>query len=146
MGLKLLFICTGNTCRSPIAEGLARDLFGDEVQVSSAGIEAWTGENASPHALEVLAEHNIDLSEHRARKIREELMSEADWVIPMTRSQAEGLKRLFPKHAHKLRCLGDWGERKRDVQDPWGGSLISYRQTAQEIRELLGILKEQLNV
>lgn len=146
MGVKLLFICTGNTCRSPMAEGLARKSLGDAVQVSSAGMEAWAGETASPHALEVLAEHNIDLSSHRARKVKEELLAVADWIIPMTRAQEEGLKRLFPQYAHKLRCLGDWGEKKREVQDPWGGSLASYRQTALEIEELLIVLKEKLNL
>lgn len=145
MGVKLLFICTGNTCRSPMAEGLARKILGDTVQVSSAGLEAWAGENASPYALEVLTERSIDLSAHRARKISKELMAEADWIIPMTRAQEEGLKRLFPQYAHKLRRLGDWGENKRDVQDPWGGSLASYRQTAGEIEKLLMALKDKLN-
>jgi Protein-tyrosine-phosphatase len=128
-----------------MAEGLARKLLGDTIQVSSAGIDAWTGGEASPHALEVLAERDIDLSAHRARKVGRELLAEADWIIPMTRAQGDSLKRLFPQYANKLRCLGDWGEHKRDVQDPWGGSLDSYRRTAQEIEESLMVLKEKLN-
>lgn len=144
MGLKLLFICTGNTCRSPLAEGMARAMFGDMVQVSSAGMEAWDGENVSAHVVEVLKEHNVDLSKHRARIIKDELMADADWIIPMTRVQEEGLKRRFPQHAHKTRYLGNWGKEKRDIIDPWMGSLEVYRQTAQEIRELLSCLKEQL--
>ena len=144
MGLKLLFVCTGNTCRSPMAEGLAREMLGDAVQVSSAGMEAWEGEYASPHAIEVLTERNIDLSKHRARRIREELMAEVDWIIPMTYAQAEGLTRQFPQYVHKFRCLGDWGKQKRDVRDPWGGSLEVYRQSAQEIGEMLRTLKEQM--
>ena len=145
MGLKVLFICTGNTCRSPMAEGLAREMLGDDVQVSSAGMQAGEGEYASPHALEVLAEQNIDLSKHRARRLREELVVEADWIIPMTHAQAESLKQQFPQHVHKFRCLGDWGKQKRDIRDPWGGSLEVYRQTAQEIGELLRAIKEQMS-
>lgn len=141
-----MFICTGNTCRSPIAEGLARAMFGEVVQVSSAGMEAWEGEEASTHALHVLKEQNLDLSRHRSRRISAELLADADWIIPMTQAQEKGLGRLFPQFEQKIRCLGDWGEHKREVHDPWRGSLDAYRQTAQEIRALLCTLKEHLSL
>ncbi len=144
MGLKLLFICTGNTCRSPMAEGLAREMFGDSAQVSSAGMQAVVGESANPYALEVLKEHNIDLSRHRSRRISIELMADADWIIPMTQAQEAALSRYFPQYAEKSRYIGNWGDQKRDVIDPWMGSLDVYRQTAHEIRELLCVLKGQL--
>ena len=142
--MKLLFVCTGNTCRSPLAEGMARALFGDSVQVSSAGIGAWEGESASSHVVDILKELDVDLSQHRARRIRDELIAEVDWIIPMTQTQEENLKRLFPQYTHKTRCLGNWGKEKRDIADPWLGSIDVYRQTAQEIRELLNCLKEEL--
>ncbi len=145
MGLKLLFICTGNTCRSPLAEGLARAMFGDLVQVSSAGMEAWDGDKVSAHVVEILKEYNVDLSKHRARRIKDELMFDADWIVSMTQAQAESLKRRFPQYTNKTRCLGDWGKEKRDIKDPFLGSLEVYRQTAQDIRELLICLKDQLN-
>lgn len=144
MGLKILFICTGNTCRSPMAEGLAREMFGDLAKISSAGMAAWEEEEISAHALEILKEQNVDLTKHRARRITEELIAEADWVIPMTLAQEEGIKRLFPQYAPKTRCLGNWGDHKRDIRDPWMGSLDSYRQTAKEISELLNVLKSHL--
>lgn len=145
MGLRLLFVCTGNTCRSPLAEGMARAIFGELVQVSSAGINAWDGEAVSEHVVEILGELDIDLSMHRSRRINEELMSEADWIIPMTQAQAETLKRSFPQYSSKVRCLGDWGEEKKDIIDPWMGSLEVYRRTASEIRELLSSLKNTLD-
>lgn len=144
MSFKLLFICTGNTCRSPMAEGLARKLFGDLVQISSAGMAAWDGAEISTHTLEILKEQNVDLSKHRARRITEELLADADWVIPMTQAQEEGIKRLFPQYELKTRCLGNWGDHKKDVRDPWMGSLDVYRQTAKEISELLSTLKAHL--
>lgn len=144
MGLKLLFICTGNTCRSPMAEGLAREMFEDAVQVSSAGIEAWEGTEASSYALEVLKEQKVDLSQHRSRKIRADLLAEADWIIPMTQAQEKVLRHNFPQYVQKIRCLGDWGESKRDILDPWMGSIEDYRRTAQEIGELLCTLKNHL--
>lgn len=144
MGKKLLFICTGNTCRSPMAEGLAREMFGDLVQISSAGMAAWEGEQISAQALEILKEQNVDLSKHSARQITDELMANADWVIPMTQAQEEGLKRLFPQYEFKTCCLGNWGDYKKDIRDPWMGSLDDYRQTAKEISELLSVVKAHL--
>lgn len=145
LGLKLLFVCTGNTCRSPLAEGMARALFGDSVQVSSAGINAWDGDAVSAHVVEVLRDWEIDLSGHRARRINEELMADADWIIPMTQAQEEGLKRSFPQFSSKICCLGNWGEEKRDVIDPWMGSLEVYRRTALEIKEHLSRLQAALD-
>ena len=144
MGLKLLFVCTGNTCRSPMDEGLAREMFGDLVQVSSAGMAAYVGESASAHALVVLKERKVDISSHRSRRISAELMADADWIIPMTQAQEEALRRIFPQYVDKTRYLGNWGELKRDVLDPWSGSLDVYRQTAYEIGELLIALKGHL--
>lgn len=144
--LKLLFVCTGNTCRSPLAEGIGRSMFGDLVQVSSAGMDAWDGDPVSPHVVEILKERKIDLSQHRARRITEELMADADWVIPMTLAQEEGLKRRFPHCIHKIRRLGNWGGENRDIIDPWMGSLEVYRQTALEITDLLSVLKNQVNL
>lgn len=128
-----------------MAEGLAREMFGASVQVSSAGIEACVGLNANAYALEVLKEHKVDLARHRSRRISAELMADADWIIPMTQAQEEALSRHYPQYIEKIRYLGDWGEQKRDVIDPWNGSLNIYRQTAHEIRGLLSGLKGQLN-
>lgn len=116
MSLKLLFICTGNTCRSPMAEGLARKIFGDAVHVSSAGMEAWEGAEASPYAHQVLKEQSVDLSQHRSRKIRADLLADADWIIPMTQAQEKGLKNIYPQYEQKTRYLGEWGEQTRDQE------------------------------
>jgi len=127
-----------------MAEGLAREMFGDLVQVSSAGMQACDGESASTHAVEVLKEQNIDISGHRSRRIRVELMAEADWIMPMTQAQETALWRIFPEYIDKTRYLGGWKNLKKDVLDPWGGTIDVYRQTAHEIGELLSSLKAHL--
>jgi protein-tyrosine phosphatase len=129
-----------------MAEGLARQKLGEAMQVSSAGIEAWEGAAASVHALEVLKEHDIDFSNHRSKRITAEMIEKADWIIPMTRVQQEKLMQRYPQFAPKIRYLGDWSDKQRDIRDPWMGSLEDYRRTAQEIQELLDDLKKQLSL
>ncbi len=144
MSTKLLFVCTGNTCRSPMAEGLARVIFGLENEISSAGLEAWEGMQASAQAITVMEEMGIDLIGHRSRRITEEQVGWADWVIPMTLAHEQRLCMLFPQYSTKFRSLGAWGLQGSDVSDPWGGSLESYRKSAQTISELLLALKQCL--
>lgn len=143
MSWKLLFICSGNTCRSPLAAALARQVFGGEVEARSAGLAAWEGQTASEHAVQVAGEYGESLLNHRAEPVRAELLQEADWIIPMTKSQQEHLIRLYPQYTGKIKYLGAWAD-NRDVQDPWGGSLEKYRQTASQIKVMLLCMKEQL--
>lgn len=144
MSLKLLFVCTGNTCRSPMAEGLARGLFGQDAIVSSAGIDAWEGQTASPYAIEAIKERGLDLSSHRARRVSSALLEEADLILPMTKAQEERLCSLFPEFKDKIKSLGDWAGQGSDIKDPWGGLLNTYRSTAEEIAELLKSLALKL--
>lgn len=145
--MKILFICTGNTCRSPIAEGLARQLLGPEFKVESAGIAAWDGDSISPNALAVLREQGIELASHKARRVTREILSEADWIIPMTKAHEERLSSLFPEFKQKIKRLGAWSLRLSDfdVSDPWGGTIEVYRQCAKDLEPLIRELKDQLD-
>ncbi|CAA7599742.1 protein-tyrosine-phosphatase [Acididesulfobacillus acetoxydans] len=135
--MDILFVCSGNTCRSPMAEAIAKSMFGSGVRVHSAGIGAWEGDGASPQALKVMEERGLSLWEHRATRLTRSLVAGASWVIPMTRDQERVLKENYPESAGKIRRLGDWGQMSADVTDPWGGSLERYRECAHEIARLL---------
>lgn len=143
--MKILFVCSGNTCRSPIAETITRRLLADagraDIEVSSAGTNAWDGSPASDGALLVGMERNLDLSEHRSRQLTPEMVSESDLILVMSPSHLARIKELDAKaNAHLLSGFAT-GMEGHAVQDPFGGDLTAYRDTYEEIeRELAGLL------
>ena len=145
--MRLVFICTGNTCRSPMAEGLARNVFGPHILVGSAGLAAWEGDSASRQAIEVLKEKGIDLTAHQARRVNSELLAEADWIVPMTEVHERRLKVMFPEHAVRIKRLGAWSSQGEicDISDPYGGSVEIYRQCAEKMEVLIAEIKKKLD-
>ena len=97
MKKSVLFICTGNVCRSPMAEGLFQHRMGKrlEVRVASAGIGAMEGFPASENAVEVMAELGIDISNFYSQSLRSELVQQADFIFTMTRQQQDVIDRTF---------------------------------------------------
>jgi protein-tyrosine phosphatase len=141
----VLFVCTGNTCRSPLAEGLAKRLLADRlgcaadelpargVWVLSAGVAAYGGGPAAAEAVDVAAEFGVDLAGHRTRPVNPQLLAAADDVIAMTRGHAEALAARYPGVGPPARLLcGD-----ADLDDPIGSGPDVYRACARAIREHL---------
>ena len=114
-----------------MAEGLFRRMIAErpDLRVLSAGVSTYPGQPPSAHAVEVLAELGVDISQHRSRPLSEKVIDEADWIIAMTRSHLDSIIYLFPRAAEKVYLLREFepGATSLDVADPIGMGLEAYR-------------------
>lgn len=157
MSKKILLICTGNTCRSPMAAALLRKILekrgklSPEIQIASAGLYAYPGAPASAEAVAAMQEYGVDLTDHRARGVAREELLAADLILTMTARHKEQLVREYPEikeKVHVLRAFVAEQRQKRgrdgqdggpgtgndpsgyDLPDPFGQDLEVYRQCA----------------
>ena len=145
--IKVLFICQGNTCRSPMAEALFNHLQPDACYMAgSAGLGAVEGQAASPQAVAVMKElYGIDLSGHRSRPVDLELLKTARLILTMEERQKQQLLLLAPELADRIQKLTEAaGGLPDDVQDPFGCGLAQYRQTAATLKRLVRDFSERL--
>ena len=137
----ILFICTGNICRSPMAEGLFRHAVAGRggFRVVSAGLGAIDGQPPSAHAVEAMQELGIDISHQRSHMLTGQLVREADYIFGMTHSHVDSVMLLYPQMAEKVFLLREFDDTldpfEKDISDPIGGSYEVYTNCRDQVEQ-----------
>ena len=136
---SVLFVCTANICRSPMAMGLLREKVKDEQdwKVESAGTWATDGDAAAARTIQVLEERGIMLKDHHSRIITGEMLAQFNLILTMEHGHKEALKVEFPKLAKRIYLLSEMIGQKYEIEDPMGRPYQDYQATANEIARII---------
>lgn len=143
--MNILFVCTGNTCRSPMAEAIFNKISADEhinATADSAGIYT-DGSEVSKNAVKVMKEYNVDISGRKSKTVTADLVGGADLVLTMSKLHKEALIRMFREN-EKIYTLSEYIGEDEDVSDPFGGDENVYRQCRDKLYEMIKKVTEKI--
>lgn len=135
--MNVLFICTGNTCRSPMAASLFNKIAVErnmDVRIESAGLFANEGESASPEAIIAMKKYDVDLLSHHSQMVDTELIEKSDLILTMTAAHKIVMLSSAPDKTYTL-C--EYAEVDGDIEDPYGGDVEDYEICAEELYNAL---------
>ncbi len=149
MAKKILFVCTGNTCRSSMAEAIAKKILqkknkSDRLHVSSAGTSALPNEGANAMAIKALGEMGIDLKGHKATRLTRRAISESTIILVMTQGHKNRVLQIDREAGGKVFTLAEFTGTSLDILDPIGGAMEVYRQTAADLKYLLELALDKI--
>lgn len=127
---NILVVCVGNICRSPIAAALLKHHY-PQKHIDSAGLSAVVGQHADDKAMAVMALDNIDMSDHIAKQISEDLVKKADLIFTMSINQTKWIESQWPHCRGKTFKLGHWID--KDIADPYGHDQLAFETAKQDI-------------
>ena len=132
--MRIITVCTGNTCRSPMAEAMLREKLGDIAEVCSRGIIA-TGAGPSEESTEVMREMGYDISDHISKRLSLEDIQSADLILTMTLNHKRIIAASVPSAKDKVFTLCEYAGIQGDIDDPYGLGLGEYRKCAKKIKK-----------
>lgn len=150
--MKIMFICTGNICRSAMAEGMLKKMLQEEkieAEICSCGIYAETGDEPTYNAIDAMKDYDVNITSHKATNIRDSKIKEMDIILCATNSHKQNVLYLYPELKGKVYTMKEYAGIDKDgqdldIKDPWGYDLNVYKHCAKEIQECLEKIVEKL--
>lgn len=130
---KILVVCIGNICRSPMGEYLLKEKLPKNIQVDSAGLGALDGYPADKNSIDIMQEQGVDISGHRARQITQRMISEYDLILVMSDKQKKDITRKFPESSGRVYRIGEWDD--VNISDPFQKSRSAFEDAFVKIKQ-----------